>query len=140
MRSSPVIASVLAAYGLGSAGCAPLQPPRPPPAPPAPLALFDQAPVSFVVAGPRFTPGEVSIVRVCIAADRSIISADIVESSGDKRFDDYAVVWARQVRLRSAAAAGSPNGGPVGSCGEVRVEIRRPTEPRVTSGAEAALG
>ncbi len=97
------------------------------------------APVSFLVAGPRCTPGEGTIVRVCIAPDRSIVSADIIESSGDKRFDDYALVWARQVRLRSAAEDGSSHGAPPGNCGEVRVEIRVPAEPRLISGADIAL-
>lgn len=141
MRTLLVIASVVG-LSIGSTGCAPLRPPRspaPPAPPPAPAPLFDAAPVSFVVAGPRFTPGEVTIVRVCIAPDRSVISADIIESSGDKRFDDHALVWARQVRVRAAAGDGSPDGEPLASCGEVRVEIRVPTEPRVVSGADAAL-
>ncbi len=96
---------------------------------------FDDSPVSFVVAGPRFTPGEVTIVKVCIAPDRSILSADVLASSGDRRFDDMAVGWARQVRLRAAPLDGSR----VEPCGEVRVEIRAPTEPRVISGADSAL-
>jgi hypothetical protein len=99
------------------------------------LPPFDDAPVSFVVSGPRFTPGEVTIVKVCIARDRSILSADVLASSGDRRFDDMAVTWARQVRVRSAPSDGSP----VRACGEVRVEIRTPTEPRVISGSDSAL-
>lgn len=119
------------------AGCA--APPRPVPrragAVREALPPFDDAPVSFVVAGPRFTPGEVTIVKVCIAADHSILSADIMASSGDRRFDDLALGWARQVRLRAA-----PNDGSlVQPCGEVRVEIRKPSEPRVISGADSAL-
>jgi hypothetical protein len=98
-------------------------------------APFDDAPVSFVVAGPRFTPGEVTIVKVCVGSDRSILSADVLASSGDRRFDDLALAWARQVRLRAAPADGSH----VDPCGEVRVEIRAPTEPRVISGADSAL-
>ena len=96
---------------------------------------FDDAPVAFVVAGPRFTPGEVTIVKVCIAADHSILSADIMASSGDRRFDDLALSWARQVRPRAAPSDGSP----VQPCGEVRVEIRKPSEPRVISGSDSAL-
>jgi hypothetical protein len=96
---------------------------------------FDDSPVSFVVAGPRFTPGEVTIVKVCIAPDRSILSADVLASSGDRRFDDMALAWARQVRLRAAPLDGSR----VEPCGEVRVEIRAPSEPRVISGADSAL-
>jgi hypothetical protein len=99
------------------------------------LPPFDDAPVSFVIAGPRFTPGEVTIVKVCVARDRTILSADVMASSGDRRFDDMAVTWARQVRVRSAPSDGSPEQ----TCGEVRVEIRTPTEPRVMSGSDRAL-
>src|ERR1700676_752010 len=101
--------------------------------PPARIALppFDDAPVSFVIAGPRFTPGEVTIVKVCIAADRTILSANVMASSGDRRFDDMAVHWARQVRVRSTPRDGSL----LQACGEVRVEIRTPSEPRVISGS-----
>jgi Gram-negative bacterial TonB protein C-terminal len=129
MRTAILIAVCVATV----AGCAATARPGPP----ARLGLppFDDAPVSFVVAGPRFTPGEVTIVKVCIAADRSILSADIMASSGDRRFDALAITWARQVRVRAAPRDGSP----VQACGEVRVEIRTPTEPRVISGADSAL-
>jgi hypothetical protein len=132
MRSAIVIAMCIATV----TGCASTQRAARLPLP-AHLALppFDDAPVSFVVAGPRFTPGEVTIVKVCIAADRSIRSADVMASSGDRRFDDMAVAWARQVRVRAAPLDGSPTE----ACGEVRVEIRTPTEPRVISGADSAL-
>jgi hypothetical protein len=132
MRTAILIAVCVATV----AGCAATAPPGPPAHPPRPaLPPFDDAPVSFVVAGPRFTPGEVTIVKVCIAPDRSILSADILASSGDRRFDALAVTWARQVRVRAAPRDGSP----VQACGEVRVEIRSPTEPRVISGADSAL-
>jgi len=103
--------------------------------PPPLLPPFDESPVSFTVAGPRFTPGEVTIVKVCIAQDHSVVSADVIESSGDKRFDDYAIDWARQVRVRSAPQSGLA----LGKCGEVRVEIRKPSEPRIVSGPDSAL-
>src|ERR1700680_3607578 len=110
MHTALVIALCLATT---VAGCAP----RARPGPPARMALppFDDAPVSFVVAGPRFTPGEVTIVKVCVARDRTILSADVMASSGDRRFDVMAVTWARQVRVRSAPSDGSP----VQACGEV---------------------
>ena len=129
MRTAIVIAVCLATV----AGCA-LTARRDPPVRIA-LPPFDDAPVSFVVAGPRFTPGEVTIVKVCVAPDRTILSADVMASSGDRRFDDMAVNWARQVRVRSTPRDGSP----VQACGEVRVEIRTPTEPRVISGSDSAL-
>ena len=131
MRTAIVIAVCIAAV----AGCATVARPARVPAAPPPQPPFDDAPVSFVVAGPRFTPGVVTIVKVCIAPDHSILSADVLASSGDRRFDDMAVAWARQVRLRAAPLDGSP----VDACGEVRVEIRMPSEPRVISGSDSAL-
>jgi TonB family protein len=129
MRTAILIAMCIATLG----GCAL----RPRPQPPVPVALppFEDAPVSFVIAAPRFTPGEVAIVKVCVAPDRSILSANVMASSGDRRFDELAVTWARQVRVRPAPADGSP----MHSCGEVRVEIRRPSEPRVISGPDSSL-
>src|SRR6202140_3163161 len=129
MRAAIVIAVCVAAV----AGCAATG--RPARGLRLALPPFYEAPGSFVVAGPRFTPGEVTIVKVCIAADRSILSAAVMASSGDRRFDDLAVNWARQVRVRAAP----PDGSPVQRCGEVRVEIRIPSEPRVVSGADSAL-
>jgi hypothetical protein len=96
---------------------------------------FDDEPISFVVAAPRFTPGEVTIVKVCLAADRTILSAAVMASSGDRRFDDLALTWARQVRLRSPPGDGSR----LQACGEVRVEIRTPSEPRIIAGPDSSL-
>src|SRR6202140_4919413 len=117
MRAAIVIAVCVAAVaGCGATG---------PPARVLRLALppFDEAPVSFVVAGPRFTPGEVTIVKVCIAADRSILSAAVMASSGDRRFDALAVNWARQVRVRAAPRDGSP----VQALGKRGVGTKSPT-------------
>jgi TonB family protein len=129
MRSAIIIAACIASL----AGCAP----TPRPGPPARIALppFDDAPVSFVVAAPRFTPGEVTILRVCVAPDHTILSVNVMASSGDRRFDDLAVTWARQVKVRAAPS----NGWPVDACGEVRVEIRVPMEPRVIAGPDSSL-
>jgi len=131
MRSAIIIAVCLAAV----AGCAAAARPARVSPPPPPQPPFDDAPVSFVVAGPRFTPGEVTIVKVCIATDHRVLSADIMASSGDRRFDDLALSWARQVRIRAAPA----DGAPLQPCGEVRVEIRKPSEPRVISGSDSAF-
>jgi hypothetical protein len=131
MRTAIAIAMCVAAV----AGCAATARPVRVPQPPPPQPPFDDAPVSFVVAGPRFTPGEVTIVKVCIAADHRVMSADIMASSGDRRFDDMALSWARQVRIREAPA----DGARLQPCGEVRVEIRKPSEPRVISGSDSAL-
>ena len=113
---------------------------RPSPSPkvpmPVPIAPFEETPRTFVIRGQRFTPGELAIVRVCIAADRTITSADLIESSGDRKFDQIAVVWARQVRIR--AAGQDPK--LMDRCGAVRVEIRPVSEPRVLAGPDVSLG
>lgn len=128
MRAAVLIAFALVAVG----GCA-----RPvkPLTVPQPVAPFADDPVSFVVSR-RFPPGEVAIIKVCVSPDRTIASTNVIESSGDARFDEMAQVWARQVKLRSAPT----DGAPVQPCGQVRVEIRLPSEPRVTSGSDTALG
>lgn len=125
-----VIAMCAAAVG----GCA--RPVKPVAALQVPSTPFTDDPVSFVVSTPRFTPGEVTIVQICVAPDRSILSADVMESSGDARFDRMALIWARQIKLRSAPTDGSA----LLPCGQVRVEIRLPSEPRVLSGSDISLG
>ena len=113
-------------------GCArPIKPERPPP-----VAPFADDPVSFVISERRLIPGEVTIVRVCIAPDRTISSTNVIESSGDPHFDDMALGWARLIKLRSNPA----NGTPVRPCGEVRVEIKHSSEPRMLSGSGTSLG
>jgi len=98
----------------------------PPAAPPEPLSPFDDAPVIFTIAGQHFTRGERVIVTVCLAPDHSIASSDIFEYSGDSKFDQLAVLWARRIRLRAAA-----QGEQLATCGAVRVEVRPASEPRV---------
>jgi outer membrane biosynthesis protein TonB len=98
----------------------------PPPAPPEPLSPFDDSPVIFTIAGQHFSRGERVIVTVCLGPDHSITSADIFESSGDSKFDQLAVMWARRIKLREAA-----QGEQVANCGAVRVEVRPAQEPRV---------
>ncbi len=125
-------------------GCTALRRPSPVVARPAePPDPFDDSSTSFTVRGARFAPGETAIVKVCVTPEGSIASADVVGSSGDKRFDDYALVWARQVRLRSVPAAGtaSPASGPTHSlCGPVRVEIHPTGMPGVFSDHSSAMG
>jgi Gram-negative bacterial TonB protein C-terminal len=103
---------------------------------PQPVEPFADDPVSFIVPARGFPPGEVSIVRLCVAPDRSIASADVIESSGNARFDEMALEWARRIKLRSLPT----DGAPVHPCEEVRVEIRTPSEPRVISGPDTSLG
>jgi TonB family protein len=123
-------------------GCAALR--RPPPVashPAAPPDPFDDTSTSFTVQGARFAPGETAIIKVCVTPDGSIESADVVGSSGDKRFDEYALVWARQVRLRAVPqGVPSPTATPGQShCGPVRVEIHPTGTPGVFSEHSSAL-
>jgi TonB family protein len=97
---------------------------------------FDDTPSTFVVAGPHFAPGETAIVRICVSTDGAISSANVIGSSGDKRFDDLALLWARQVRLSSRPQANNAKE----LCGAVRVEIRGLPLPRGISGADSSLG
>jgi TonB family protein len=102
---------------------------------------FDETPNSFVVAGPHFVSGETAIVRICVSTDGVISSANLIGSSGDKRFDDFAMVWARQVRLASRTqSAGTQTEPAKENCGAVRVEIREVGLPRGLSGADSSLG
>jgi hypothetical protein len=105
---------------------------------------FDHTSVSFVVAGAHFMPGETAIVKVCVSPQGVVSSADVLLPSGDKRFDDFAVNWARQVKLASVAQSvaqiGAQSGEAKELCGPVRVEIKVSPVPRVLSGADSALG
>ena len=91
-----------------------------------PHSPFDSTPVIFTVAGQHFSNGERVIVNVCLAPDRSVVSADIFESSGDSHFDALALEWAHRVKLRDLAP-----GEQVSNCGAVRVEVHPAQEPRV---------
>jgi TonB family protein len=123
---------------LAVVGCSRARRPEPAPAAAQPVEVnpFDEGSTSFVVSGPRFIPGETAIVRVCVSPDGRISRADLIGSSGDKRFDDFALVWARQVKL--AAAALGANRSEV--CGAVRVEIKVAPLPEGLAGSDHALG
>lgn len=96
---------------------------------------FDESSSSFLVSGARFPAGETAIIKVCVSPDGTISSADVVGSSGDKRFDDFAVVWARQVRLKSM-----PQGAQTQEiCGPVRVEIKAAPLPEALPGRQSSL-
>jgi TonB family protein len=127
---SPASASVSSAAGSAAGSKAPAAAPKPPPVSP-----FSDAPVSFLIHG-QFVRGELVIVRVCLRADRSIASSEVIESSGDSRFDEMAAQWARRVQLRSQP----PVGVPVARCGAVRVELHDAPEPRVIPGGDNLLG
>ena len=97
---------------------------------------FDHTATSFIVSGPHFAPGESAIVKVCVSPDGIISSADVVLPSGDKRFDDFAINWARQVKLANMPQSANARE----LCGPVRVEIRVSPLPRVLSGGDSSLG
>ncbi len=84
----------------------------------------------------HFARGQFAIVSVCIAPDGAIADVRVVESSTDKAFDEAALVWARQARYRPQLE----NGQPVYGCREVRVEINADPSPRLSRGADSALG
>lgn len=73
----------------------------------------------------HFSRGEQVVVRVCLHADHSIASSDILVSSGDRRFDELALDWARRVQLRAASTPGRT----IAPCGPVRVELHDPGQP-----------
>jgi hypothetical protein len=102
---------------------------------PAPVEPFSDDPVSLLVATRHFAPGAVTIVQVCVAPDHTISSTAVLESSGDVRFDNMALSWARMIRLRSVP----PEGAPVAPCGQVRVELAKPSLPRVLAGPDGSL-
>lgn len=104
-------------------------------APPPPPDPFDETSSSFLVSGVRFAAGESAIVKVCVTPQGTIASADVVGSSGDKRFDDFAILWARQVKLKNL-----PQGAQTQIiCGPVRVEIKTAPLPEALPGRQSAV-
>jgi hypothetical protein len=104
---------------------------------PLPVSPFADSSVSFFVRRSGLVGGELVIVRVCVGADHSIVSADVVESSGDPQFDQLATMWARQVQLRASAPL---DGATVAPCGAVRVEMRRALDTPMPGTREHMLG
>jgi hypothetical protein len=134
----PAAGGLVVLLALFSAGCA--RPVRQAPvlAPvPLPVSPFADRAVSFFVHSSGRVGGELVIVRVCVGADHSIVSADVVESSGDPQFDQLATMWARQVRLRASAPL---DGATVAPCGAVRVEMRRAPDTPMPGTRERMLG
>jgi TonB family protein len=94
------------------------------------------SPTAFSIRGPHFTPGEVAVVKVCVRANGVIASTAIVQSSGEKRFDDSAVQWALHAGYRPMRVGGTPTY----SCDEVRVEMHQVTSPGAGMGSDSSLG
>ena len=106
-----------------------------PTAPPPPLSPFADSAVSFLIRG-HFVRGEQVVVRICLHADHSIASSVIVESSGDRRFDEMALDWARRMQLRTEATPGHT----IARCGSVRVELRDTAAPGMGRSVGEQLG
>ncbi len=85
---------------------------------------------------PHYSRGEYAIVEVCVEPDGAIGSSRVTQSSSDKSFDAQAMVWARQARYRPQLE----NGRPVYACQEVRVEINRSPDSRLSGSVDGALG
>ena len=93
------------------------------------------SPAVFSVRGQRFTPGEAAVVKVCVHANGVIASTAIVQSSGEKRFDESAVQWATHAGYRPMRIGGAP----IYSCDEVRVEMHQISSPGPGMGSDSSL-
>jgi TonB family protein len=91
---------------------------------------------SFMARGPTFAPGLYSTVRICVSPKGLISSAVVVLSSGDKRFDEYVLSFARRVKVQPQRI----NGRPAAGCDTVRVEINHGIGPGGGAGAGIAVG
>jgi TonB family protein len=132
MRNGIVL--ILCFVGLG--GCAHLGMPVPASPTLLPVSELEDSSISFVVAGPRFTPGESAMVKVCLSAEGEIVSTQLIASSGERKFDDSALVWALQAKMSPLVFKGKP----VATCEQVRVEIRGAPYPHIGSGSDFSLG
>jgi hypothetical protein len=103
----------------------------------ATLRPLEVADAAFIARGPRFAPGLYATVRLCANPQGRIVSADVVVSSGEKRFDDFVVDYARRVQVLKPQQLG---GKSVSGCNTVRVEINRITNPGMSAGEQSALG
>jgi hypothetical protein len=99
-----------------------------------PLQLSDGA---FLTHGPRFAAGLSATVRLCADSLGRMTSATVVVSSGEKRFDDFIVDYARRVQVLKPQRR---NGRPVAGCSTVDVEINHPSGPGTSGGEQSALG
>jgi TonB family protein len=114
---------------VGLAGCAT----GPRPAVVEPVQIEDAV---FTTRGPMFAPGLYATVRVCVAAQGQISSANVVLSSGDQRFDNFVLGFARRVQVRPQRI----NGHAVPACDIVRVEINHGIAPASGASGGVAVG
>jgi hypothetical protein len=99
-----------------------------------PLQLSDGA---FLTHGPRFATGLSATVRLCADSLGRITSANVVVSSGERRFDEFIVDYARRVQVLKPQLR---NGRPVAGCSTVDVEINHPAGPGTSGGEQSVLG
>jgi len=91
---------------------------------------------SFFVRGNHFPTGQAALLRVCVTPQGTISTVKVVHSSGEARFDEFALVWAHQADVSNWVRKDQQHD----SCGYVRVEIG-PGRPRsVEQAADTALG
>lgn len=91
---------------------------------------------SFLIRGQHFAVGQSASLKVCVSPDGAIASVELLRSSGEPGFDEFALVWARQADVSQWVRKDQQ----VESCGSVRVEIGRGARPRLDRGADNALG
>lgn len=112
------------------------RPPAPPVEPPEAVQAPQVSIRSFLIRGPRFPVGQSANVRVCVDASGAVISAEVTGSSGESRFDEFAITWARQADTQHWVRKDAKQP----SCGNVRVEIGPGSRQRVGSSVDSALG
>lgn len=130
----------------GLAGCSTLPPPRSPPQPVVPVASINEgteAPESsqsttrsFFVRGNRYPVGQAALLRVCVTPQGAISTVEVVRSSGEPGFDEFAMVWARQADVSGWVRKDQVQE----ACGSVRVEIGHGRRRLLEQGADTALG
>lgn len=91
---------------------------------------------TFLARVPPFAEGLVTTVRLCVAPAGHLTSTEVVVSSGDKRFDDFVIDYARRVQV----TPGSINGRRQPGCSNVRVEINRHRSVPVRGEGSSSLG
>ena len=91
---------------------------------------------SFLIRGEHFAVGQSASLKVCLSPDGAIASVELLRSSGEPGFDEFALVWARQADVSQWVRKDQQ----AESCGSVRVEIGRGARPRLDRGADNALG
>jgi TonB family protein len=118
------------------AGCTTMPIPPAPVEPPPAVEVPQVTTRSFLIRGPRFPVGQSANVRVCVDASGAVVSAEVTGSSGESRFDEFAITWARQADVQNWVRKDAKQP----SCGNVRVEIGPGFHQRLGSSVDSALG